>query len=98
MEEKQAKVFKFKDIFKAWNHSFRFHRLMISGVAYILMGIIAYFLIFDTFLKPMVMFGMKDSMIIALNLVSIKSIIGIILIAFIMFIARMCIAFQSAQK
>ncbi len=94
MEEKQAKVFKFKDIFKAWNHSFRFHRLMISGVAYILMGIIAYFLIFDTLLKPMAMFGMKDSLVIALNLFSVKSIIGVILIAFIMFIARMCIAFS----
>ncbi|OPX25475.1 MAG: hypothetical protein B1H05_03755 [Candidatus Cloacimonas sp. 4484_140] len=94
MEEKEAKVFKFKDIFKAWNHSFRFHRLMISGVAYILMGIIAYFLIFGTFIKPMAMFGIRDSILIAQNLVSVKSIIGIILIAFIMFIARMCIAFS----
>ena len=94
MEEKQAKVFRFRDIFKAWNHTFRFHRLMISGFAYILMGIIAYFLIFDDFLIPVSMFGMKDTLLVALNLFSVKSIIGIILISFIMFIARMCIAYS----
>ena len=94
MEEKQAKVFGFKDIFKAWNHTFRFHRLMISGIAYILMGLITYFLIFDDFLAPITSFGIQDSLVIALSLFSVKSIIGIILIAFIMFIARMCIAYS----
>ncbi|MCD6329745.1 MAG: hypothetical protein J7M10_05255 [Candidatus Cloacimonetes bacterium] len=94
MEEKQAKVFGFKDIFKAWNHTFRFHRLMISGFAYILMGLVAYFLIFDGFLTPIKSFGMQDTLVIALSLFSVKSVIGIILIAFIMFIARMCIAYS----
>jgi len=94
MEEKQAKVFKFKDIFQAWNHSFRFHRLMISGIAYILIGIIAYFLFIDMFKMPISILGFQDNLAVAINFFSVKSVIGIILIGFIFFIARMSIAYS----
>ncbi|HEX37437.1 MAG TPA: hypothetical protein ENG70_01025 [Candidatus Cloacimonetes bacterium] len=94
MEEKQAKVFKFKDIFQAWNHSFRFHRLMISGIAYILIGIIAFLLLNELFRMPKNISEFYNSFQIVLNVFSVKTIIGIILIAFIWLIARMSIAYS----
>ncbi|MBC8527427.1 MAG: hypothetical protein ISS28_03165 [Candidatus Cloacimonetes bacterium] len=95
MEEKEAKVFKFRDIFKAWNHSWRFHRLFISAIALIISALIAFFLFRVPFFKMNIL---TVSDIAVFSLFTFRNILAIVLIAFIFFIARMCIAFSIRRE
>ncbi|MBS3742375.1 MAG: hypothetical protein KGY75_09950 [Candidatus Cloacimonetes bacterium] len=95
MEEKEAKVFHFKDIFKAWNHSFRFHRLLISGFALIL-SFIVFLLLFRPFIFDLV--NLNVSRFNPQKLLSFRNILAIILSGFIFFIAKMSIAFSIRRE
>lgn len=95
MEEKEAKVFKFKDIFKAWNHSWRFHRLIISALALIISALIGYFLIRPPFCKFNLIPEGPGAII---SFLSFRNILAIVLISFIFFIAKMCIAYSIRRE
>lgn len=95
MEEKEAKVFRFKDIFKAWNHSFRFHRLLLSGFAVIISGIIALLILRADLVAFIQNIGSGTSLTIGPN---IQTILAMILIVFVFFIARMCISFSIRKE
>jgi len=95
MEEKEAKVFHFKDIFKAWNHSFRFHRLLISAFALIL-SFIVFALLFRPFIFNMMQIDLGNFS--PERLMSFRNILAIVLICFIFFIAKMCIAFSIRRE
>ena len=95
MGEKEAKVFKFKDIFKAWNHSWRFHRLLISALALIISALIGYFLIRPAFFKLTLIPEVPGAII---SFLSFRNILAIVLISFIFFIAKMCIAYSIRRE
>lgn len=95
MEEKEAKVFKFKDIFKAWNHSFRFHRLLISALALIISALIAYFLIRPPFFSFVIIPGTLGAIV---SFLTFKNILAIVLISLILFLAKMCIAYSIRRE
>ena len=95
MEEKEAKVFKFKDIFKAWNHSFRFHRLFISAIALIISALIAYFLIRPPFCNISFTPG---TLFPIFSFLSFKFILAIVLISLILFLAKMCISYSIRRE
>lgn len=95
MEEKEAKVFKFKDIFKAWNHSWRFHRLLISALALIISALIAYFLIRPPFFSFAIIPGALGAIV---SFLSFKNILAIVLISLILFLAKMCIAYSIRRE
>lgn len=95
MEEKEAKVFRFMDIFKAWNHSFRFHRLLLSGFALLISAIIA-IILFKPSLGHLILNPVYyTSPEVLLNF---QNLLAIVLISFIFFITRMCISFSIRKE
>ncbi len=95
MDDKEAKVYRFKDIFKAWNHSFRFHRLMISALALILSAIIVVLLVDFSLFAPS---GFLNFQSFFSTFCTFSNILALILAAIIFFIARMSIAYSIRRE
>lgn len=95
MEENEAKVFKFKDIFKAWAHSWRFHRLLISAFALIISVIIGILL----FRPPILRLSTLSCPFVSGEFIfSFNNILALILISLVFFIAKMCISYSIRRE
>lgn len=95
MEENEAKVFKFRDIFKAWAHSWRFHRLLISAFALIISVVIGLLL----FRPPILRLSTLSCPFISGEFIfSFNNILAVILIALVFFIAKMCISYSIRRE
>jgi signal transduction histidine kinase len=95
MKENEAKVFKFRDIFKAWAHSWRFHRLLISGFALIISVIIGILL----YRPPILRLSTLSCPFISGEFIfSFNNILAVILIGVVFFIAKMCISYSIRRE
>ena len=90
-KKRESVTFKFKDIFKAWNHTWRMHRLLISALTFILSAVVIFLILGNS------LFAFIDNPQLKI-LLQFKFIISIIIVSILFFISKMCIAYSIRKE